>query len=787
MREVGRYEILERIGSGGMAVVHLARQRDLDRFVALKELSALHAEDPSWASRFLRESRLAGSLTHANIVTVFDYFEADGTPFIAMEYLERGPLRPYLGALDLAQIGGVLADVLAGLGHAERRGIVHRDLKPENLLVTAEGQVKIADFGIAKATCRIAGPSLHTQAGVAVGTPGYMAPEQAMAREIGSWSDLYSVGCMAYEMLVGALPFSETTEPFALMLRHIGEPIPPVYRVNPSVDFELSRWVDSLLAKAPAGRVRRASEAWESLDEILFRVVGPRWRRTSTLPPVVVSANAVHWTSSVIDQAELVARMPRTDEVPETMPGPYTPPSSDASDEIAVLDPDGYVSVDVRALGTPSRSEPLLTPAPAGPAPPLPTDALPIDGPAEVAGHALLAPAGETLAPADTFAPLRPALARRRRRPLAAAGAVSVVGAVVAVVALTADDPPAPPAQHAAKGPSVRTIAAGPLSATVPAAWSAGGAAPADFKLTGVAGAKPPGAEGAVVVGMAPPSTHALLPADLLKNGRAPARTEVALGSTRAYRYDALPGGLIVYAAPTDQGVATVVCEAPAAAACATVAATLKLDGPRALALGPDADYAAAVNAAIGGLRTTALRSARTPSGQARAAGRAHDSFVSAAKRLARVQPGPIEAAPTAALLKAFDGGASAYARLSSAARHHQPVRYRAAGRDAAAARTRIGEALRDLADAGYRDLERPAAAGIPSLARPPRTTPAHKAVGPTTTGRPVATATPRAISTQTIRPTRTVTPKATPKPTPVPAKPTPQPTNPSPTPSDSG
>src|SRR5690349_2693032 len=106
-----------------MAQVHLARHLDLARDVALKELSAFHAEDPAWAARFLRESRVIGSMTHQNIVTVFDYFECEGTPFIAMEYLHRGSLRPYVGKLALAQIGGVLADVLAGLAHAERRAV----------------------------------------------------------------------------------------------------------------------------------------------------------------------------------------------------------------------------------------------------------------------------------------------------------------------------------------------------------------------------------------------------------------------------------------------------------------------------------------------------------------------------------------------------------------------------------------------------------------------------------------------------------------------------------------
>src|SRR6201989_740283 len=135
MKTVGRYEILREVGRGGMAMVYLARQSDLDRFVALKELGAFHASDPSFAQRFLRESRVAGSLSHPNIVTVHDYFEHDGTPYIAMEYVERGSLRPYVGRLTLAQIGGVLEGLLGGLTPAEAHQICDRDLTAEELNV----------------------------------------------------------------------------------------------------------------------------------------------------------------------------------------------------------------------------------------------------------------------------------------------------------------------------------------------------------------------------------------------------------------------------------------------------------------------------------------------------------------------------------------------------------------------------------------------------------------------------------------------------------------------------
>jgi serine/threonine protein kinase len=283
-RTVGRYELDREIGRGGMAIVYLARQRDLDRLVALKELSTFHASSPEFAERFLRESRLAGSLSHPNIVTVHEYFEEGGTPYISMEYVSRGSLRPWVGSLSLAQLAGVLEGVLAGLAHAELAGIVHRDLKPENIMVTADGRVKITDFGIAKATQGAGTAAFMTATGMTVGTPTYMAPEQAMAQQIGPWTDLYSVGVIAYEQIAGRAPFHDTEAPMAILLRHVNEPIPPVIEVRPDVDPALSEWVHRLLVKEPAERTRGAVQAWEELEEIVLSLAGPRWRREARLP-----------------------------------------------------------------------------------------------------------------------------------------------------------------------------------------------------------------------------------------------------------------------------------------------------------------------------------------------------------------------------------------------------------------------------------------------------------------------------------------------------------------------
>ncbi|HTU95245.1 MAG TPA: serine/threonine-protein kinase, partial [Solirubrobacteraceae bacterium] len=230
--------------------VWLARDPDLEREVVVKEVSALRSTDHAMVQRFLQESRRAGAMSHPNIVGVHDYFVQDGTPCLAMEYMPCGSLRCYGQGLDLAQIVGVLEGVLGGLAHAELRGVVHRNLKPENVMVTAEGRVKIADFGIATATHAVC-----TWAGIrapraATGTEAYAAPELTGAHPVGPWTDLYSVGVIAHELLVGRPP------------SHEGEPRDTI------LDPTLSGWVEDLLAPDPHRRTSSAYVAWDSLEEI---------------------------------------------------------------------------------------------------------------------------------------------------------------------------------------------------------------------------------------------------------------------------------------------------------------------------------------------------------------------------------------------------------------------------------------------------------------------------------------------------------------------------------------
>jgi serine/threonine protein kinase len=282
-RRVGRYDVLEVIGRGGAAIVYLAYQRDLRRHVALKELLSQHLADPSFAERFVAESRLAGAMNHSSIVTVHEFFEHDEVPYIAMEHLARGSLRPYVGRLSVAQIAGVLESVLAGLSYGARQSIVHRDLKPENLLVAADGRVKIADFGVARAYNAAADRAVVTATGTTIGTPAYMAPEQALGEELTPATDLYSLGIVAWELFTGAVPFESTGTPVAVLYRQVHEPVPPVREIDPDIDERLAEWLDRMLAKRPEDRFASADAAWEALEDIVIELLGPRWRREARL------------------------------------------------------------------------------------------------------------------------------------------------------------------------------------------------------------------------------------------------------------------------------------------------------------------------------------------------------------------------------------------------------------------------------------------------------------------------------------------------------------------------
>jgi serine/threonine-protein kinase len=257
----GRYELHRRLGRGGMAEVFLARDQLLDRPVAVKVLFPEFATDPSFVERFRREATAAANLNHPNIVGVYDWGEADNTYFIVMEYVDGRTLSEVLkaeGPLHPDRVADIGSDVAAALGFAHRNGVVHRDVKPGNVIVTSAGNVKVADFGIARAMAATSDDDL-TQVGTVMGTAAYFSPEQARGDSVDPRSDIYSLGCVLYELVVGRPPFSGET-PVAIAYKHVHEsPVPPRHH-NAELPQAIEAIILKCLAKNPVNRYPSAED-----------------------------------------------------------------------------------------------------------------------------------------------------------------------------------------------------------------------------------------------------------------------------------------------------------------------------------------------------------------------------------------------------------------------------------------------------------------------------------------------------------------------------------------------
>src|SRR6478609_5903405 len=253
----GRYRVVRKLGTGGMANVYLAEDQELGRSVAIKMLDERHSQDEQFVERFRREAKNAAGLSHPNIVSIYDRGQAEGTYYIAMEYLEgrtlkelliaRGPT-PLTVAIDYAR------QILSALGFAHRHGIVHRDIKPHNVVVAPDGRLKVTDFGIARS-----GTSQMTETGSIIGTAQYLSPEQAKGAPVTPASDIYSVGIVLYEMITGSVPFTGDT-PLEIAMKHLSTtPLPPS-EARPEVPHELDSIVLRALAKDPEDRYQSADE-----------------------------------------------------------------------------------------------------------------------------------------------------------------------------------------------------------------------------------------------------------------------------------------------------------------------------------------------------------------------------------------------------------------------------------------------------------------------------------------------------------------------------------------------
>ena len=259
----GRYRIVRKLGSGGMANVYLAEDEDLGRRVAIKILNERYANDDLFIERFRREAKSAAALSHPNIVSVYDRGEAEGTYYIAMEVIEGRSLKELImtrGPLPIAQALAYTHEILEALRFAHRHGIIHRDIKPHNILIGE--RLKVTDFGIARA-----GASQMTEAGSIMGTAQYLSPEQARGAPVTASSDLYSVGIVLYEMLTGKVPFSGDSA-IEIAMKHLNDAPKPPSKIRPEIPEELDQVVLRALAKNPEDRYQTAEEFSEDLHRV---------------------------------------------------------------------------------------------------------------------------------------------------------------------------------------------------------------------------------------------------------------------------------------------------------------------------------------------------------------------------------------------------------------------------------------------------------------------------------------------------------------------------------------
>jgi beta-lactam-binding protein with PASTA domain/predicted Ser/Thr protein kinase len=315
----GRYRILRKLGSGGMANVYLAEDEDLGRRVAIKILNDRYANDDDFVERFRREAKSAAALSHPNIVSIYDRGEAEGTYYIAMEVIEGRSLKELIltrGPLPISHAVAYTLEILEALRFAHRHGIIHRDIKPHNILIGE--RLKVTDFGIARA-----GASQMTEAGSIMGTAQYLSPEQARGAPVTASSDLYSVGIVLYEMLTGKVPFNGDSA-IEIAMKHLNELPKPPSKIRPEIPEELDQVVLRALSKAPEDRYQSAEEFAEDLHRVEAGL--PLAPETSEAATALIAAPGatIGGTTQVLPSDATSIAPPRQPATPRRPP-PYTP------------------------------------------------------------------------------------------------------------------------------------------------------------------------------------------------------------------------------------------------------------------------------------------------------------------------------------------------------------------------------------------------------------------------------------------------------------------------------
>ena len=291
-KKIGDFELLAKLGEGGMGAVYKARDTQMDRVVALKVMNQNVAGNKEFAERFKREAKATGALNHPNIVAAYGAGEADGRPYLAMELVDGESLRARtkkIGRLPEKEALTIVLKVAQGLGHAHEQGFVHRDIKPDNILLGKDGAVKIVDLGLAKA---VDDDQRLTKTGIAIGTPHYISPEQARGeKEIDHRSDIYSLGATLYLLLSGRMPF-EGKNNAEIMLKHLKEELENPQDLVPEISDGAVAIVCKMMAKKPSGRYDSCKLLIRDLEQVLAgqelqpaESAGPDVAESSIRPP----------------------------------------------------------------------------------------------------------------------------------------------------------------------------------------------------------------------------------------------------------------------------------------------------------------------------------------------------------------------------------------------------------------------------------------------------------------------------------------------------------------------